>query len=426
MDNKLIARVRKMEDDFNMVRDIMNDLEVAVYNFEAAQRRVGRLYEYQESGQFLKDFEADERGELPKNMQRGVLSEDALNDLLSDISLMFDRMKALGGDSLPEGFEEAEYSFDEYDPMFNEPESIPEESGSYVVVLREEGEGLMDVYPEPEEFEGQDVLYVGQSDNLRGITDIFKGNSEKSFLRKYIGILNYMDPVNNDGEIRFSTEDERSLGKWMKENLLIYYVVTSDTVQVSKKWIKELDPMLNFEHESNRWADYRRKLKFMLNNCVEEADYKKVNTKKAVIKVSEKDKDLETAIREALADNDSRIPDKFGVGSVTTMISYANRGEDEAIAMIFGGVNDYGEKEQSITVWGFDFKSKKLIEAFLASPEGKYFDGEPEDEDFNYVTKAGDPKLPELLIAILKKHIGVTDKTKLILRTTAQSYGHLK
>ena len=50
-----------MEDDFNMVRDIMNDLEVAVYSFEAAQRRVGRLYEYQESGQFLKDYEADEK-----------------------------------------------------------------------------------------------------------------------------------------------------------------------------------------------------------------------------------------------------------------------------------------------------------------------------------------------------------------------------
>ena len=210
MDDKLIARVRKMEDDFNMVRDIMNDLEVAVYNFEAAQRRIGRLYEYQDSGQFLKDFEADEKGELPKGMPRGVLSEDALDDLLSDITLMYDRMKALGGDSLPEGFEEVVDSFEEYDPMFNEPENIPEKAGSFVVVLREEGEGLLDVYPEPEEFEGQDVLYVGKLENLRKITEIFKGNSEKSFLRKYIGILNYMDPVNAEGEIRFSTEDERS------------------------------------------------------------------------------------------------------------------------------------------------------------------------------------------------------------------------
>ena len=63
MDNKLIARVRKMEDDFNMVRDIMDDMEMAVYNFEAVQRRIERLFQYMEDGQFLKDFEADERGE---------------------------------------------------------------------------------------------------------------------------------------------------------------------------------------------------------------------------------------------------------------------------------------------------------------------------------------------------------------------------
>ena len=34
------------------------------------------------SGEWLKDFEADERGKLPKNMPRGVLSEDGLYNLL--------------------------------------------------------------------------------------------------------------------------------------------------------------------------------------------------------------------------------------------------------------------------------------------------------------------------------------------------------
>jgi hypothetical protein len=48
-----------------------------------------------EDGQFLKDFEADERGELPKDMPRGVLSEDALYDLLEEITEMRSRLKAL-------------------------------------------------------------------------------------------------------------------------------------------------------------------------------------------------------------------------------------------------------------------------------------------------------------------------------------------
>ena len=40
------------------------------------------LIGYYESGQWLKDYEADERGELPRNLKRGVLSQDGLWELL--------------------------------------------------------------------------------------------------------------------------------------------------------------------------------------------------------------------------------------------------------------------------------------------------------------------------------------------------------
>lgn len=44
-----------------------------------------RLLEiYYTSGDWLDDYEADERGELPPDLKRGVLSQDALYDLLSD------------------------------------------------------------------------------------------------------------------------------------------------------------------------------------------------------------------------------------------------------------------------------------------------------------------------------------------------------
>ena len=41
------------------------------------------LREYYENGQWLLDYEADERGELPGGLKRGVLSQDGLWDLLS-------------------------------------------------------------------------------------------------------------------------------------------------------------------------------------------------------------------------------------------------------------------------------------------------------------------------------------------------------
>ncbi|MBR2823642.1 MAG: DUF1653 domain-containing protein [Clostridia bacterium] len=40
------------------------------------------LETYYTSGQWRDDYEADERGELPPDMKRGVLSQDALYDLL--------------------------------------------------------------------------------------------------------------------------------------------------------------------------------------------------------------------------------------------------------------------------------------------------------------------------------------------------------
>jgi hypothetical protein len=42
---------------------------------------------YYTSGQWKEDYEADERGELPPDMKRGVLSQDALYDLLEGAGL---------------------------------------------------------------------------------------------------------------------------------------------------------------------------------------------------------------------------------------------------------------------------------------------------------------------------------------------------
>ncbi len=43
-----------------------------------------RLLEaYYTSGEWLEDYEADERGEFPSDLKRGVLSQDALYNLLT-------------------------------------------------------------------------------------------------------------------------------------------------------------------------------------------------------------------------------------------------------------------------------------------------------------------------------------------------------
>lgn len=49
--------------------------------------KLAALDAYYTSGEWLEDYEADERGELPPDLKRGVLSQDGLYDLL-------ERMKA--------------------------------------------------------------------------------------------------------------------------------------------------------------------------------------------------------------------------------------------------------------------------------------------------------------------------------------------
>ena len=67
-----ISRIREMERRFNRARAALNDIAI--------------LRQYMDSGLWKEDFEADERGELPRDLKRGVLSEDGLWNLLEDIA----------------------------------------------------------------------------------------------------------------------------------------------------------------------------------------------------------------------------------------------------------------------------------------------------------------------------------------------------
>ena len=76
----LIARVTHMEACMERVEEALKRGEL-----ESVHGQIKALQTYMESGQWLQDYQADERGELPKDMKRGVLSEDGLYNLLCEI-----------------------------------------------------------------------------------------------------------------------------------------------------------------------------------------------------------------------------------------------------------------------------------------------------------------------------------------------------
>jgi hypothetical protein len=79
-----IERIQKMEVYFDTLSSVARNNPQILKEDINLQKMLYELTSYYESGQWLKDFEADERGELPKDLKRGVLSEDGVYNLLSE------------------------------------------------------------------------------------------------------------------------------------------------------------------------------------------------------------------------------------------------------------------------------------------------------------------------------------------------------
>lgn len=75
-------RISEMEEIFDEVAAAQDSLERAVDNYKSLQDKVRRLEDYYSGDQWKEDFAMDERGEIPADIKRGVLSEDGIYDLL--------------------------------------------------------------------------------------------------------------------------------------------------------------------------------------------------------------------------------------------------------------------------------------------------------------------------------------------------------
>ena len=80
-----IQRIKHFEDLLDQISGAVKKLDDALNEFETLSPQIKELSEYYESSLWRKDFEDDEAGELPKELKRGVLSEDAVYDLLEEI-----------------------------------------------------------------------------------------------------------------------------------------------------------------------------------------------------------------------------------------------------------------------------------------------------------------------------------------------------
>ena len=79
-----IDRIRRMEQLFDLTKEVMEEPVITLEKYKELQKAIAVLSEYYGSKEWKQDYADDETGLLPKDLKRGVLSEDGLWNLLSD------------------------------------------------------------------------------------------------------------------------------------------------------------------------------------------------------------------------------------------------------------------------------------------------------------------------------------------------------
>lgn len=65
--------------------NLSDEIRDTLKSYKLLESRSEELAQYYESAQWRKDFEDDEKGMIPSDMKRGILSEDGIYDLLEEV-----------------------------------------------------------------------------------------------------------------------------------------------------------------------------------------------------------------------------------------------------------------------------------------------------------------------------------------------------
>ena len=82
-----------MEQQLEVASRAVKGLAAALDDYEAAQVALHELESYYGSEEWKQDLAVDEAGRLPKDLKRGVLSEDAVWNLLEEWNEVESRIK---------------------------------------------------------------------------------------------------------------------------------------------------------------------------------------------------------------------------------------------------------------------------------------------------------------------------------------------
>ena len=92
--NNIIDRITKMENILDELTIVVEKSDKVMNELVDSLKKLNTLKIYYES-QYMKDVMADKRNEVPQDLKRGVLSEDAVHMLLTDLFELSNKMEEL-------------------------------------------------------------------------------------------------------------------------------------------------------------------------------------------------------------------------------------------------------------------------------------------------------------------------------------------
>ncbi|MTB63599.1 DUF4298 domain-containing protein [Streptococcus sp. zg-86] len=91
-----IKKIQEMEEILNQAETVLTNVEQSLEIFEQFQPSLASLFAYYESKEWMRHYQMDEAEQLPKDMARGVLSEDAVYNTIARHRELMKKMKELG------------------------------------------------------------------------------------------------------------------------------------------------------------------------------------------------------------------------------------------------------------------------------------------------------------------------------------------
>ena len=91
---KQIERIERMERNLERATNALRVLNDALDEYEAVQEALHELNSYYGSDTWKQDFSDDEQGRLPNTLKRGVLSEDAIWNVLENYRTQKERLES--------------------------------------------------------------------------------------------------------------------------------------------------------------------------------------------------------------------------------------------------------------------------------------------------------------------------------------------